>query len=347
MNSRILTVRSSAVALVAACLLVAATPAMGQLNLGPGQLVQSAGLDITVPGYSVPSFVDWNDDGLMDLIVGEGSGGSPSAKVGVYLNTGTAGAPQFSGSFYAQSVGSDLIETGSGCMGLFPRTVYWDGDGMKDLLVGRADGMIKLYGNIGTEAAPTFDAGVFLQVGEPGSKVDIDIGYRATASMVDWNNDGRKDLVSGGLSGNIQVFLNEGTDAAPDFLTSFFAQAGGSDLVVPSIRSSPVILDLDGDGRKDLLTGNTNGELLFYANTGTDADPSFDDFVYVESEGVPIDHAGTPRSRPFITDWTGDGYLDVLYGAGCGEVHLYQGVPEPATLCLLGVGLAVVIRKRR
>jgi hypothetical protein len=88
-------------------------------------------------------------------------------------------------------------------------------------------------------------------------------------------------------------------------------------------------MDLDGDGKKDILTGNTNGELLFYKNVGSDINPMFADYTLVESDGVPIDLAGTPRSRPFVCYWNGkdDNFLDVLIGAGDGQVHLYRGKP--------------------
>ena len=207
--------------------------------------------------------------------------------------------------------------------------VYWDGDGRKDLLVGQADGKIKLFLNVSTNDAPTFDGGMFLQVGPAGSKTDIDVGSRATLAIADWNNDGAKDLVVGDLGGKIRVFLNDGTDASPDFVSETFVQEDGSDLVVPSLRSSPVIRDLDHDGKKDLLTGNTNGQLLFYPNVGTDAAPDFSGYAFVESDGSPIDLAGTPRSRPTVCDWTSDGLLDVLIGADDGNVHLYQGVRVP------------------
>lgn len=203
--------------------------------------------------------------------------------------------------------------------------VYWDADARKDLLVGLADGRVQLFSNINTDDEPQFDAGTYLQVGEPGAKVDIDVGARATCSVADWNSDGRKDLVIGALDGKIRVFLNEGTDTEPDFRSGLLAQANGADLVVPSARSSPDVLDLDDDGKKDLLTGNTNGELLFYSNTGSDEAPSFSDYVYVEADGVPIDLPDLPRSRPFVCDWTGDDPLDVLIGAGDGLVRLYQG----------------------
>ncbi len=304
------------------------------LYLGPEELVQADGNDIQVPGYSVPSFVDWNNDKLNDLVIGEG-GGYGDAKVRVYLNAGTESEPKFSYYFYAQSNGSDLTCPASGCMGCFPRVDYWDADECKDLLVGQADGTVKIFLNIGTDESPTFDGGTLLQVGKPGSKTNIDVGGRATPSFVDWNNDDRKDLVVGAYDARIHIFINEGTDTEPDFLVETFAQANDSDLAVPGYRASPVIFDLDGDGRKDILAGNTDGQLLFYRNVGTDAKPSFSGYSLIESSGVPIDLPGSPRSRPFVCYWTGDGhfgpidaYPDVLIGAGDGKVHLYRGIPE-------------------
>ena len=46
------------------------------INLGPEEILKAKGQDIVVPGYSVPSFEDWNNDGRKDLIIGEGGGGA-------------------------------------------------------------------------------------------------------------------------------------------------------------------------------------------------------------------------------------------------------------------------------
>ncbi len=315
--------------LVHALLMLTAIPAGAELHLGSEELVTSGGVDIAVTGYSVPSVVDLNGDGLKDLIVGEGGILDPG-KVRIYANTGTPGAPAFSGFAYAQSEGADLSVPASGCLGAFPRAAYWDNDGLMDLIVGLADGTVKAYLNVGTQESPAFDGGYFIQVGETGLKVDIDVGYRATPTVLDWNNDGLKDLVVGALDGKIHVYPNCGCSLTlPEYIYEFHAQADGSDLAVPSLRSSPHVQDLDGDGKKDLLTGNTNGQLLFYSNVVSDQIPGFSGYSLVESDGVPIDLPGTPRSRPFVCDWTGDGLLDVLIGAADGKVHLYQGARCP------------------
>ena len=318
--------------LLSAILLLTAfpLPAMGELDLGPEELVEANGAVIAVPLYSVPSYVNWDGDGIPDLVIGEGPSGG-FGKVRVYLNTGTLAEPEFGDYTFVQSNGSDLSVIGSGCLGIFPRAVYWDADSKIDLLIGMADGRVKLYTNNSdpnVSPIPTFDGGEFLTVGTDKAKVIIDVGLRATSTVVDWNSDGKKDLAVGAYDGNIHVFINEGTDTSPDFITEVLAQdQNGTPVVVPSARSSPVVLDLDDDGKKDLLTGNTNGQLLLYSNTGTEQDPTFYGYSPVEANGVPIDLPSTPRSRPSVCDWTGDGALDVLIGAYGGNVHLYQGFP--------------------
>ena len=310
------------VAVCAACGVVSWGSAGG---LGPEEIVQAGGSAIAVPGYSVPSFVRWDGDGLRDLVIGEGGGGVAEGKVRIYLNGGTASEPEFFDYVYAQSLDTDLVCDAAGCMGVFPRVVYWDGDGRKDLLAGQAGGTILLFTNVGTDDAPRFDGGSPLQVGEPGAKADIDVGARATPAVVDFNGDGKKDLVVGALDGLVRIYLNEGADDAPDFRSVQFALEDGGDLVVSTGRSSPRVLDHDEDGRKDIVTGNTAGELAFYANIGTDEAPEFAACIYLNADGVPIDLPGSARSRPFDCDWAGDGAADFLVGGGDGLVRLYQG----------------------
>ena len=63
-------------------------------------------------------------------------------------------------------------------------------------------------------AEPVLDQGVYIYSGANPLEVD----RHSTPEVVDWNNDGRKDLVIGQFTdGNIWVFLNKGTDLNPVF----------------------------------------------------------------------------------------------------------------------------------
>lgn len=312
-------------------------------EFGAEQFVQAGGIDIQVPGYSVPSLADWNGDGLNDLIVGEGGGGY-SGKVRVYLNIGTKAEPQFRDYVYAQAGTSDLTCTPIGCMGCFPRVVDWDEDGRIDLLIGQADGTVRIHTNFGLQGSPAFSLGTAIVTAD-GSVHDMDVGDRATPVVVDWNSDSMLDIVSGGLDGLIHVYPNCGCEGSvpPRFLGSpaggQIVQADGKDLAVPSGRSSPVIMDLDGDGMKDILTGNTEGQILFYKNTGSKSLPTFSGYSPIAAAGTAIDLPGTLRSRPFVCQWSSDGTTDpnsgnrdLLVGYGDGKVRLYRSAPAGSTL---------------
>ncbi len=91
-----------------------APSASAQLVLGPDEVIQSGGVDIQMPNEAAPSVVDWDEDGLPDLVVTNGYGTTIPVKVRVFLNIGTASEPRFDGFFFAQAGGSDLVEPGSG-----------------------------------------------------------------------------------------------------------------------------------------------------------------------------------------------------------------------------------------
>jgi hypothetical protein len=335
---------SLSILLLAGSLFVASAWAdTGVINLGPEEIIKAKGKEIVVPGYSVPSFEDWNNDKLQDLVVGEGGGGA-TGKIRVYVNVGTEADPCFADYFYAQSNGKDLTGTPEGCLGCFPRVVYWDDDKKKDLLVGYGDGTVRIFLNIGTDNEPSFDGGNLVKVGYDNAYT-LDVGSRATPTFLDWNNDGMTDIVVGALDGGIHVYYNCGCGGAvpPHFYTSpadgVFVQANGHDLLVPGSRSSPAIMDFDGDGKKDIITGNTDGQILFYKNVGTDALPIFAGYTMVQANGQPIDLAGSLRSRPSACYWTGDGnfgpkdgYWDLLVGYGDGKIRLYRGISKAGDL---------------
>lgn len=295
-------------------------------DFAAGEFIMAGSQELKAAAYSVPTIADWNNDGRPDLIVGELSGSA--GKVRVYLNSGTAQVPEFNTFFYAQANGQDLTVPAAGCLGAAPRVADWDRDGRKDLVVGLASGAVQVFINNNTDVEPGFGPGVAVVAGPTGAKTAISVGARAVPELVDWNNDGCLDLMVGALDGKVRLYLNDASTGAPDLRSALTIKDGGQDLVVPSGRSSPAMADLDHDGGKDLVIGNTDGELHLFLNTGTDANPSSAGSHRLTAAGAPI-RLGTSRARPFIADVDGDGVLDLLVGGADGFVRRYEQVSVP------------------
>ncbi len=183
----------------------------------------------------------------------------------------------------------------------------WNNDGKKDLITGEYNGNVRIYLNTGTDADPVFSGHNLLQVN--GSTFDA--GYYSMPYIVDWNEDGKKDVICGENAGDIQLLINTGTDASPVFTSIVRVQDGGSNLDVGS-RSSPVSADWNDDGKKDLLVGETYGSIKYYENTGTNANPAFNGSVSLTAGGSPIDVGYYPRFE--VADWDNDGTPDLLSG---------------------------------
>ncbi|MBM4034258.1 MAG: hypothetical protein FJ291_21125 [Planctomycetes bacterium] len=66
-----------------------------------------------------------------------------------------------------------------------------------------------------------------------GKAIDVEVGHLVPCAL-DWNGDGKKDLVVGQFAGGkIRLYLNQGTDAAPAFKDSSFLQAGSKEISLP------------------------------------------------------------------------------------------------------------------
>ncbi|MFH2000292.1 MAG: VCBS repeat-containing protein [Planctomycetota bacterium] len=202
-------------------------------------------------------------------------------------------------------------------MGSSPRVVDWNNDGKKDLIVGEREGRIYLFINTGTHAAPVFAGSTFIEVG--GSTFDC--GFNSMPVVVDWNEDGKKDLLCGEHDGKIFLLINSNTDADPVFQTSTFIQDGMNDLDIGG-RTSPDVVDWDRDGIKDIVAGETLGNIFFIRNVGTNENPAFHGYTLLEADGAVIDV--DYNSRPFAVDWDNDGVQDLL--CGCYDTTVSTGL---------------------
>ncbi|MBC8290978.1 MAG: VCBS repeat-containing protein [Planctomycetes bacterium] len=287
-------------------------------------------------GQAAPEIADWNSDGLNDVIVGHRSGA-----LFVYLNRGfdadglvfervpltrqdtfaSGGTPIWAWRFNK----ANCVCPGPGRIS--PRVVDWNADGKKDLIIGDGRGaQTRVWKNVGTNAKPIFSTH-HLQYLPPDGGVRP---YHETVQpcIADWNADGKTDLIMGRNRG-VYVYLNVGSDKAPQFDFDRSRLGSKIDDVFPDQRLSPVVVDWDGDGRQDLLLGSQGGEVWFARNVGSKSAPKFSDYGAVEAGGENVEAAS--EARIAVGDLDGDGLADLLVGDGTGLVRFYQA-RQPAAL---------------
>ena len=160
------------------------------------------GKPLNVGSSSVPFAFDWDGDGKRDLIVGTVSG-----SVVFVPNVGTREKPVF-GDPKPVTAGGKPISLDHGEAA--PVVADWDGDGKPDLVVGSGDGSVVWFRNEGTASSPKLAAAQVLVPPSPSPWRDDkarrpnDWGVRVKPCVVDWDGDGRLDLLVGDLCGGCE-----------------------------------------------------------------------------------------------------------------------------------------------
>lgn len=138
---------------------------------------------------------------------------------------------------------------------------------------------------------------------------------------VDWDGDGHIDIVSGSNTGRFHLFRGEGGGRFSG-TSSEITDLSGTVLEVPG-NSDPCIVDWDGDGDLDILSGSEEGGVYLAENSaGRGKQPALESFrAIIEPVGLmpPPNFSGMPRSlgaksRVWATDLNKDGKLDLLIG---------------------------------
>lgn len=144
-----------------------------------------------------------------------------------------------------------------------------------------------------------------------------DVGVLATPTFVDIDNDGDLDAFAGEAYGDMLFYRNTGTVNNPVFVAAIVNPMG---LTNAGFYSDPNFVDIDGDADLDAFIGNSDGNTLFYQNTGTAAASAF---AAVVINPFGLSDAGSQASPAFV-DSDGDGDLDVFVGNLNGNILFFR-----------------------
>ncbi|MCX7425725.1 MAG: VCBS repeat-containing protein [Planctomycetia bacterium] len=304
-----------------------------------------------------PQFCDWDGDGDLDLLTGDGYGWPK-----ILINRGTRESPALDEAQPILSEGKPIRLLRDQILGgkhwhnmgySYPAYVDWDADGLPDLMLPNETNRIFWYKNVGTRAEPKF--GPRRQVicdGFPDSPEQLAATARLTAqpdvvypvekdqpffwrtgvAFADYNGDGLPDMITAdGQTRQAVLFVQyrdgEGTLRLkrervlklPDGRPIDETVVGRSNHWTESYR--PV--DWDGDGLVDLVYScagaPSHGSIFLLRNIGDKTRPDFDEPRAFCCFGEPI-VVTSHGPQPWVGDLDGDGRPDVL---ACVEWSVY------------------------
>ncbi len=234
---------------------------------------------IDVGTSATPAFADVDADGLLDLVIGAGQryvAGIFQSSLTLYRNIGTSEQPAFiwvTNDWLSLTAQQAL----QGARSLSPAFADVDADGDVDLVLGYfrntgPNGLLLFRNEAPAGAAPQFvlrDANWL--------NMQTENVFRTAPTFADVDRDGDLDLAVGASSGKILFYRNIGTLSSPLYqITS--RNWGGinvSDAQNLAGNARPFIVDLNRDGRPELLVGSTGGFIRVYTDINAEAVSSF------------------------------------------------------------------------
>ena len=237
----------------------------GQTNNPDFNFVQTNFLQsdmIDLGTSSFPTFYDYNNDSLLDLVIGNygyhNANNDPTSSLALFKNIGTKSIPKYELTDRDwQGISSVNLNTvlNIPALNISPTFGDLDGDGDQDMLLGDADGKLHYFSNQGgnfTITAPNY--------------YSIDIGYYAQPQLVDVNRDGLLDIIIGEQDGSVNYCPNSGNTSIAAFDT-VIKNWGGIDVDTNYIStgfSSPKLID--SNGVYQIFVGSYSGTIYQFTN---------------------------------------------------------------------------------
>lgn len=217
-------------------------------------LIDDDYLELSTLGFTqsvYPSFGDLDNDGDLDLIVGDAEG-----ILHYFQNTGGAGVANFVLDASPLKDAANLtLDVG---IAAYPFLYDLDNDGDLDLVIGERNGNLNHYDNIGTPSNHSFkyitDTLGKINVNEDGYIVGHSIPFLFK------NANGNTQLFVGSERGMVHYY-----SSIDGNLTGTFALSSDNvDGINIGYQSAPALYDFDNDGKLDMILGNLRGGLAYY-----------------------------------------------------------------------------------
>ncbi len=148
----------------------------------------------------------------------------------------------------------------------------------------------------------------------------VDVGNDAQIALADLDNDGDLDLAPGSKCNNFFYYRNTGTATSPTYVN----RTGSNNPFNGLSRSygSVAFIDWDNDGDLDMVSGDANGRLYYYKNTGSAAAPQYS-AAPTPNVFSNLGDLGTHSNAEFA-DWDNDGYLDLFVVLSNGTIKYFR-----------------------